>query len=824
MTAAAPAANDLEFFTPGNAYLEHSGKSNNWPINEGGKNLSKYNQNNFGPSKSYHVVGEFNDFFGGYYKNSGYGYGHWGNYEDIPGQKLWLWSQSRSGGIWEDLLTDTDGQYIEFQAGRLFVQYLPSGDVNPISNVSFEPNSIDIWQESWFPVKEIGGISDASQYGAIYIIRDEDSTTLNLNPFINFNGKIQILLDDKKYLEENVNLQPMDVYKMKFKINEGINFRVKINDLKIDYETINKKLIKRSFSSHTLKIKETNQSLFNSAIQDISYRDFDKAKEKLKKIIEEDPYHTDAISYLGEIHYRNGEYKKAIDIIYSGLSIDTYNPSLNYIAGIIYKEIGDYINSKESLGWASRSIKYRSNALSKIAEISLIEKDYEAAISYSNKSLEYNSNNISSLEVLAISNRLLSNKEDHQKILTKIESIDPIHHILSFEKFLIDPNEINKTKFINSHRSELRNETFLELSIRYFNLNQTKEAQMILVNGPRHLTNDLWISYISNNKEKLDNLVKSNSINFIFPFRRETIKVLEWAKNNISNWKVDYLLALNLWSKGRHDESRKLFKELSDIPENENFYLSRASLMEGSNVASYNDDIKKAYMINKKNWRAVLEYGRSLQNSNEFSEARKVLHTEFQRNKSNYMIGMEYIKVLLNVNQYEKAINVLENLKILPYEHAGEGRELYEKAYFNSAIKKIDDGKIDDAIKLIIKSKLWPEELGVGKPYKPDERIQNFLLYICYKKLGKPNHKFFLDEIVSYSKENIDKINLNYILGYEAIKESKGEELANKFIDQIKEAKKNNLLEVEWLINYSKRQSLPSEKKFDLIKSILKLK
>ena len=346
MTAAAPAANDLEFFTPGNAYLEHSGKSNNWPINEGGKNLSKYNQNNFGPSKSYHVVGEFNDFFGGYYKNSGYGYGHWGNYEDIPGQKLWLWSQSRSGGIWEDLLTDTDGQYIEFQAGRLFVQYLPSGDVNPISNVSFEPNSIDIWQEAWFPVKEIGGISDASQYGAIYIIRDEDSTTLNLNPFINFNGKIQILLDDKKYLEENVNLQPMDVYKMKFKINEGINFRVKINDLKIDYETINKKLIKRSFSSHTLKIKETNQSLFNSAIQDISYRDFDKAKEKLKKIIEEDPYHTDAISYLGEIHYRNGEYKKAIDIIYSGLSIDTYNPSLNYIAGIIYKEIGDYINSK----------------------------------------------------------------------------------------------------------------------------------------------------------------------------------------------------------------------------------------------------------------------------------------------------------------------------------------------------------------------------------------------------------------------------------------------------------------------------------------------
>ena len=824
MTAAAPATNDLEFFTPGNAYLEHSGESKNWPINEDGKNLSKYNQNNFGPSKSYHVVGELNDFFGGYYKNSRYGYGHWGNYEDIPGQKLWLWSQSRSGGIWEDLLTDTDGQYIEFQAGRLLVQYLPSGDINPISNVSFEPNSIDIWQESWFPVKEIGGISDASQYGAIYVIRDEDSTTLNLNPLINFKGKIKILFDDKKYLEENVNLKPMDVYKMKFKINKDSNFRVIINDLKIDYETINKKLIKRSFKSTPLKIKETNQSLFNSAMEDIGYRDFDKAKKKLKKIIKDDPYHIDAISYLGEILYRNGEYKKAIDIINSGLAIDTYYPSLNYIAGIVYKEIGDYINSKESLGWASRSIKYRSNALSKIAEISLIEKDYETAISYSNKSLEYNSNNISSLEVLAISNRLLSNKEAHKKILDKIESIDPIHHILSFEKFLLNPSEIYKTKFINSHRSELRNETFLELSIRYFNLKQYKEAQLILENGPRHLTNDIWISYISNDKDKLDNIIKSNSINFIFPFRRETIQILEWAKNGTTSWKVDYLLALNLWSKGRYDESQKLFEELSDVPENENFYLSRASILKDTNVVSYNDDIKKAYMINKKNWRAVLEYGRNLQKSNEFSEARKVLRTEFERNKSNYMIGMEYIKVLLNLNQYEKAIDVLENLKILPYEHAGEGRELYEKAYFKYAINKIDDGKINDAIELIIKSKLWPEDLGVGKPYKPDERIQNFLLYICYKKLGKSNYEFFLEEVVSYSEENIDKINLNYILGYEAIKESKGEELANKFINQIKEIEKNNLSEVEWLTDYIKTKSLPNEKKFDIIRSLLKLK
>ena len=84
------------------------------------------------------------------------------------------------------------------------------------------------------------------------------------------------------------------------------------------------------------------------------------------------------------------------------------------------------------------------------------------------------------------------------------------------------------------------------------------------------------------------------------------------------------------------------------------------------------------------------------------------------------------------------------------------------------------------------------------------------------------SHKSLIPEL--YLEENIDKINLNYILGYEAIKESKGEELANKFIDQIKEIEKNNLLEVEWLTDYIKTKLLPNEKKFDIIRSLLKLK
>jgi len=38
---------------------------------------------------------------------------------------------------------------------------------------------------------------------------------------------------------------------------------------------------------------------------------------------------------------------------------------------------------------------------------------------------------------------------------------------------------------------------------------------------------------------------------------------------------------------------------------------------------------------------------------------------------------------------------------------------------------------------MIEKSKEWPENLGVGKPYKPDIRIQDRLEAFCLEKLNR---------------------------------------------------------------------------------------
>ena len=108
---------NLQVYYPGNYHIGHNGLASPWPIDSKGRDLSFYKNNKFGNSKSYHVVGDYRNWFGGYWDNLSFGFGHWSLYSDSPGKKLWVMSIARDGAIWEDLLTDNEGSSIEGQSG-----------------------------------------------------------------------------------------------------------------------------------------------------------------------------------------------------------------------------------------------------------------------------------------------------------------------------------------------------------------------------------------------------------------------------------------------------------------------------------------------------------------------------------------------------------------------------------------------------------------------------------------------------------------------------------------------------------------------------------
>lgn len=779
MTAAAAAQQDLVFYTPGDQFLTHGGMAKAWPIDPLNRDLSRYNQNNFGPSKSYHVIGEYNDFFGGYYENSDTGFGHWGRYDEIPGQKLWLWNLSRAGGIWENLLTDTDGQYIEYQAGRLYVQYFP-GEENPISQATFDPHLTDQWTEVWFPVKDIGGIKEASRWGAMNVVETNNTLEVKVNAFksaatqvtLNTPGKIQ-----NQYLETT----PNGTYTVSFPKPSG-SYTIDIPGLELHFD-LQPPRIKRSFYSPEVIAQNTLEKTFLKAKDAQRYRDYPLAEELLTEILEKDPLHLEARKELSFLYHRNSDYKKSISIANTGLQIDAYHNGLNYSAGISYMAQKDWINAKEHLGWAARSTAYRSSANTLLAQIHIVEKKFSDAMHYNDIALKFNSENINALSQKAMLYRIMEDKENALKTLAEIEAIDPINHLIVYEKFLWDMQD--KLSVLNAHRSELPHQTFLELALFYHNRHSNADAVKILEIGPKHLLNTLWLAYLKQDTQTLNSL-QDQSITFVFPFRKESLNMLDWVVANNSSWKSQYLLGLNLMGRSQMDKGIQVFRDLGQTPNDPLFYFCRGLLFKKHKLAGYQKDLQQAYKQSPKNWRYAFSLAEDLFESGNSKAAMKIIQKTYKQDKDNYFTGMLLVKTLNELQQYEKAIDLLKELRILPYEHATEAHRIYTEAYVGSALQHFSKNEYDQAQSRLETALLWPEQLGVGKPFDPEERWEQFLLAFIHKSKGQNTEtQSAMQAVADFSKKQLFRSSKNNLLGIYALQQTQGKEQVQQFITQL---------------------------------------
>ena len=211
MNVGIKSAGNLQFVNPGTCYIDHDGKAFDWPINRAsGRDLSWYEQNNFGSYKSYHVMGRFSEFFGGYWHKDDFGMGRSSTYGDKPGRKIWIWGLSREGMIWEKLLTDSDGQYVEVQSGRLFNQAADTSSLTPFKHKEFPPYATDTWTEYWLPVKGIKGFVSASPWVAPNVSGQGTARLLiGVSPVRPLRDKLQVFDGEKLLHECDLVLAPM---------------------------------------------------------------------------------------------------------------------------------------------------------------------------------------------------------------------------------------------------------------------------------------------------------------------------------------------------------------------------------------------------------------------------------------------------------------------------------------------------------------------------------------------------------------------------------------------------------------------------------------
>ncbi|HYK90713.1 MAG TPA: DUF5107 domain-containing protein [Acidobacteriota bacterium] len=735
MNAANKLSKDLEFIFPGTMYIGHnySVPERPWPMKEG-KNLAFYKEHDDSDEGSFFIHGAFNDFSGGYWHDSQFGYGHWAMHEDVPGQKFFRWPLSGAGQIWESLLTDNDGPYFEPQNGRLLDQN---------DHEFFAPYTTDQWREVWFPYKKIGPMVKATPYAALNARNTGDAVDLSVCALQKIDEFLTVRAGGKEIYRERLSLNPMEVYEKRLpaSVKKG-ELRVEIGD-KLDYtDDPGADLLKRPLNFRNYEEK-TLEGLYQTAEREEKARNYDLALQKYLECLKREPMHMRALTRVAELYCRRAEYKKALDYAAKALDYVMYDPDANYIYGVIARRMGNLTDAKETLGWAARSMKYRSSANCQLGEIYLMEGNSGRALEFLQRALDYDAHNVKALEVLGSACRLLKQPEKAREVLRKILDIDPLNHLARFEEYLLDPDAGKLESFKSMIRNELPHETYLEIAMHYLSLGLEDDALRVLEVAPEYPTIGYWRAYLMREKspdKSMEVLKKAAALSpyLVFPFREESIPVYQWAdKASGGDWKAKYYLGLVYWGLRRHEDALEMLTQCGDKPDYASAYVSRAWLEKEANPRKALADFERALAVDPKDWRNWNHLASYYAEQGMHEKALKLAEEASKLFPDEDLIRILLARSLLNSGRYQACFDVLQNATILPFEGQRDVHELFVQCQICLAMEAMKKSRYDDAINRLEGSKEFPARLGTGKPQNPDYRVQDYLMMLTYDKIGQ---------------------------------------------------------------------------------------
>lgn len=790
MNSALKASNDLEFIYPGNKYLGHNGEYASWDTNEtNGKKISWYKNNDFGGYKSYHVFGKYSEFFGGYYHDEDNGMIRYSSHDDKPGKKIWIWGLSRQGMIWEPMLTDNDGQYVELQSGRLFNQNTELSTYTPFKHTDFESYATDTWKEYWYPVEHTKGVLKANEYGAFNMLYNDGWLKIYFSPTQTISDSLIIKDDDKIVYAKVLQLNPLQTLADSIQTNIDVkNLTAVLGKNKLVYAAKKNDDLQRPVETPKDFDWNTAYGLYLQGRNLMDMKLYAKAETKLDSCLQKDSNFLPALTQMAILMYRNMRYDEAFQLAKRALSINTEDAATNYYYGLINERLNNIADAKDGFDIASLTPSYRSAAYTQLSTIYLKENNNDKALMYAQKALINNAYNIAALQLQAIIYKKQNDKQDANKILDTLLSLDALNHFALFEKYLWGNDDKTKLQFTSTIQNELPAETYIELGVWYYNNGCIEEAKKVFALSPASVVITYWLAFLNNTTINFDTINPS----FSFPFRSETANVIQQLLKKQDNWLLKFHLALIYHDRNRIDEAKQLLLSCDNQPTFAPFYATRAAIFSDSSEDFVLTDLKKAFALDN-SWRyrkLLAEFYIAHQHAD---SAFQLMQSYMKQHPDDYVMGMLYARILLLNKQYAAADKLLTHLTIIPFEGATLSHELYRQAKLMESIDALKSKKYNQSLKFIQQAKQWPENLGVGKPYDADIdiRLEDWVAYKNYKALNKTsNADAMLDSIVTNSdKVSVaDKYFTNTIITMWAFQQLNKNEAGNEWLKKESES------------------------------------
>jgi len=712
-----------------------------WPINHG-RDVSWYKNTPFAHDFFCGIPG---DYHGAYNVQRDCGTVHTASGYESPGQKFWTWGTARSGLIWEDLLTDTDGQYIEVQAGRLPTQ----GDT-----WIFEPHMRESWDEYWYPVRKMKGFVKANPDAAVNLSLRADKLFLAVNATREYrDATLRVVGDGRQVLNRKLTIGPRQPWQEEIAVSDKTKtWRLDLSDANgrriIAYGTDRKPLpspdLEPQFpSSESGSVEE----VFLAGYYALKHWRPARAKELFEETIERDPGFTPALRLLAILHFQAGDFERAHELSRAVLGRNEDDYTARYYSALCRIKLGIAERTKDDLYLIGRRAAYRHVAPYALASLAVAEGDLPGAETLLRRSNRHNPSDQRTRTILAAVLRHLGQDDEARELVGHVLNEDPIHELAILERALLGAGE-DGLKLLEDDP-----QYYLEAACGYIEMNLFEDAVRTLElcrkkpGSRQHPFVDFFLGYLADRMgqpDRAESCYKRGlalSPKSVFPFRTESLAVLQTGlRYDPECWKLHYYLGTLLTAKFRWREGLEHFLAAEKTSSDWSVLYSNLGTIYWRKLK----DVKKAQAAFEKaracdpddhNYYVALD--RLYSESNEPAKRQKLFSQAPPDVGNDFRIRFRHATYYCDVGRYDEALGVLRDTTFIPWEGFTQVHDLYARVLHSRADKLMQKGNYDEAIKDLRRAMEYPENLGVGKPHNPNFVREYCSLGVCYDALGK---------------------------------------------------------------------------------------
>jgi tetratricopeptide (TPR) repeat protein len=734
--AGVAAGDETRFIYPMTRTIGHnSGEIGTWPV-IGGVDLSwqKNNKNMLG------VFGLdiYDNFISAYDFKKDYGTVCYTDRMLARGIKTWTWGTGAAALRHMASYTDQDGPYVEVQSGR----FVWDGNYEFI-----DPGRTDGWTEYWYGAGKLGGLTTASRdvAAALEISSQRlDSARLSLVATGNFHAAtVQLLADGQSIWEVKQSLRAGVANHLSVPVSpdaqkKELNLKIQSQDGRVllDYYQYPNGAhpgalfaldsIPRNFGPpETLSVEE----IFQKGLGFEKFGRLENAAAAYNAALARDDHYAPAHIRLGLLALDRSEAEAARQHFEAALARDPAAGESHYFLAVLYVEQGNIVEARRHLLRLLPSSPYFDRREYAIGLLDLQANDFEEAEQRFQSAADQNSSDPSVLQAYSYVLRKLKREQVARAKLDLLLALDSTNAFAFAEKLFLAQSPEAET--LLDRACARHSQGYLELATQYFRLSGWREAAAVLdrgitlardSGGVPHPLLYYYRAYAADRlsqppalRKALDSARLSNLNIEIFPFRRETIAVLQRIleiEPNDAN--ASALLGDILYSRNRRLEALQHWR--TALAADVKHFLAHRDLGMALLEAGHTDEalgyLTRASELRPDQWSTMrLIAGLNARRGNA-AAARQVLERALQQRPGNDVILENLASVEAQAENYDRALSLLAGHTFEPRHQSYSLMQLYQGIRLMLALRSLRQGNRERTLNEIHLAQQPPANLG----------------------------------------------------------------------------------------------------------------